>query len=100
MDEMEEIIKEFLVESNDNLDQLDAGLVQLEKDPQSQELLGSVFRAIHTVKGTSGVLGFPKLEAVAHGGENLLSKLRDGKLQLNTEITSGLLKMVDAIREI
>ena len=100
MSEMDEIIKEFLVESNDNLDQLDVGLVELEKDPQSQELLGSVFRAVHTVKGTSGVLGFPKLESVAHGGENLLSKLRDGKLRLNTEITSGLLKMVDAIRKI
>ena len=100
MSEMDDIIKEFLVESNDNLDQLDSGLVELEKDPYSQELLGSVFRAIHTVKGTSGVLGFPKLEAVAHGGENLLSKLRDGKLRLNTEITSGLLKMVDAIRGI
>ena len=100
MSEMDDIIKEFLVESNDNLDQLDTGLVELERDPFSQDLLGSVFRAIHTVKGTSGVLGFPKLEAVAHGGENLLSKLRDGKLRLNTEITSGLLKMVDAIREI
>ncbi|MGZ4814261.1 MAG: chemotaxis protein CheA [Terriglobales bacterium] len=100
MGEMDDIIKEFLVESNDNLDQLDSGLVELEKDPYSQELLGSIFRAIHTVKGTSGVLGFPKLEAVAHAGENLLSKLRDGKLHLNLEITSGLLKMVDAIREI
>lgn len=100
MSEMDEIIKEFLAESNDNLDQLDSGLVELEKDPYSQELLGSIFRAIHTVKGTSGVLGFTKLETVAHGGENLLSKLRDGKLRLNTDIASGLLKMVDAIREI
>ena len=82
------------------MDQLDSGLVELEKDPYSQDLLGSIFRAIHTVKGTSGVLGFPKLEAIAHAGENLLSKLRDGKLHLSTEITSGLLKMVDAIREI
>ena len=100
MSEMDDIIKEFLVESSDNLDQLDAGLVELEKDPSSPELLGSIFRAIHTVKGTSGVLGFPKLEAVAHGGENLLSKMRDGKLRLNTEIVTGLLQIVDAIREI
>jgi two-component system chemotaxis sensor kinase CheA len=100
MSEMDEIIKEFLVESNDNLDQLDEDLVELEKEPGSQELLARIFRAIHTVKGTSGVLGFGKLEAVAHVGENLLSKMRDGKLRLNTEITSGLLKMVDAIREI
>ena len=100
MGEMDDIIKEFLVESGDNLDQLDTGLVDLEKDPYSQELLGSIFRAIHTVKGTSGVLGFSKMEAVAHVGENLLSKLRDGKLRLSTEIASGLLKMSDTIREI
>ena len=100
MSEMDDIIKEFLVESADNLDQLDSGLVELEKDPSSRDLLGSVFRAIHTVKGTSGVLGFPKLEAIAHGGENLLSKMRDGRLRLNTEIASGLLQMVDAIREV
>jgi two-component system chemotaxis sensor kinase CheA len=100
MNEMEEIIKEFLVESNDNLDQLDRDLVELEKDPQSSELLGRIFRAIHTVKGTSGVLGFSKLESVAHVGENLLSRMRDGKLRLNAEITTGLLQMVDAIREV
>src|SRR3954453_3283395 len=100
MSEMDEIIKEFLVESNDNLDQLDRDLVELEKDPDSSELLGSIFRAIHTVKGTSGVLGYPKLESVAHVGENLLSRMRDGKLRLNAEITTGLLAMVDAVREI
>jgi two-component system chemotaxis sensor kinase CheA len=100
MDEMGEIIKEFLVESNDNLDQLDRDLVELEKDPHSGELLGRIFRAIHTVKGTSGVLGFSKLESVAHVGENLLSKMRDGRLCLNAQITTGLLGMVDAVREI
>jgi len=100
MGEMDDIIKEFLVESSDNLDQLEVGLVELEKDPSSHDLLGSIFRAIHTVKGNSGTLGFPKLEAIAHGGENLLSKMRDGMLPLNTEITSGLLRMVDAIRQI
>jgi two-component system, chemotaxis family, sensor kinase CheA len=100
MSEMEEIVKEFLVESNDNLDALDRDLVDLEKEPDSPELLGRIFRAIHTVKGTSGVLGFSKLESVAHVGENLLSKMRDGQLRLNTEITTGLLGMVDAIREV
>lgn len=100
MDEMEEIIKEFLVESNDNLDQMDRDLVELEKDPDSKELLGRIFRAIHTVKGTSGVLGFGKLESVAHVGENLLSRMRDGKMRLNAEITTALLAMVDAIREV
>ena len=100
MSEMDEIIKEFLVESNDNLDQLDRDLVELEKDPDSTELLGRIFRAIHTVKGTSGVLGFGKLESIAHVGENLLSKMRDRKLRLTSDITTGLLSMGDAIREV
>ena len=100
MSEMDEIVKEFLVESNEGLDQLDRDLVALEKDPEEKNLLGSIFRAIHTVKGTSGVLGFPKIEAVAHVGESLLSHMRDGKLRLDPEITSGLLAMVDVLREL
>ncbi len=100
MGEMDEIVKEFLVESHEGLDQLDRNLVELEKDPGEKELLATIFRAIHTVKGTSGVLGFPKIESVAHVGENLLSRMRDGKLRLDPEITSGLLAMVDVLREL
>jgi two-component system chemotaxis sensor kinase CheA len=95
---MDELVKDFLVESNENLDRLDKELVQLESDASSKELLSSIFRTIHTVKGSCGFLGFAKLEKVAHAGENLLSKLREGKLDLTSEITSGLLAMVDAIR--
>jgi chemotaxis protein histidine kinase CheA len=100
MGDMDEIVKEFLVESNENLDQLDRDLVTLEKNPAAREVLAGVFRTIHTIKGTSGFLGFSKLEAVTHVGENLLSQLRDGKLLLNAEITSGLLAMVDAVRQV
>ena len=99
MGEWDEIIKEFLAESSENLDQLDQDFIELEKNPSSKELLSRIFRAIHTVKGTSGVLGFPKLESVAHVGENLLSLLRDGEVKLDPELISGLLAMVDAIRE-
>jgi two-component system chemotaxis sensor kinase CheA len=95
---MDDLIKEFLVESNENLDRLDSELVKLETDPSSQELLSSIFRTIHTIKGSCGFLGFSKLEKVAHVGESLLSRLRDGKLSLTPEFTSGLLAMVDAIR--
>ncbi|MFO1487633.1 MAG: chemotaxis protein CheW [Verrucomicrobiota bacterium] len=95
---MDDITKEFLVESYENLDRLDQDLVTLEKDPGSRETLDSIFRTIHTLKGTSGFLGFGKLEAVAHVGENLLSKMRDGLLRINPEITSALLAMVDAVR--
>src|SRR6478609_5739324 len=95
---MDDLIKEFLVESNENLDRLDSELVKLETDPSSQELLSSIFRTIHTIKGSCGFLGFGKLEKVAHVGESLLSRLREGKLSLTPEFTSGLLAMVDAIR--
>ena len=95
---MDEIVKDFLIESNENLDRLDQELVKLESDPSSKELLASVFRTIHTIKGSCGFLGFARLEKLAHAGESLLSRLRDGKLTLNDEITSGLLAMVDAVR--
>ncbi|MGA2421022.1 MAG: chemotaxis protein CheW [Candidatus Acidiferrum sp.] len=95
----DEIVREFLVESNENLDLLDREFVQLEKDPTSRERLAGVFRTIHTIKGACGFLGFKKLESVAHVGENLLTRLRDGELTLRPEITTTLLEMVDAIRQ-
>ena len=95
---MDEIVKDFLIESNENLDRLDQELVQLESQPGSKELLGSIFRTIHTIKGSCGFLGFARLEKVAHAGENLLSLLRDGQLRLNPEGASGLMAMVDAVR--
>jgi chemotaxis protein histidine kinase CheA len=94
----DDLVREFLVESTENLDTLDRELVLLEKDPRDAKLLASVFRTIHTIKGTCGFLGFTKLEKVAHAGENLLASLRDGKLELRTEIASGLMSMVDAVR--
>jgi two-component system chemotaxis sensor kinase CheA len=95
----DDIVREFLVESNENLDSLDRELVALEQDPQNRPTLASIFRTIHTIKGTCGFLGFTKLESVAHAGENLLSKLRDGAILLTPEITTVLLRMVDAIRQ-
>lgn len=99
-DEMEAVVNEFLVESYENLDQIDRDLVDLEQNPQDKELLSSIFRIIHTIKGTCGFLGFSKLESLTHVGENLLSKLREGELTLNPVIASALLKMVDAVRQI
>jgi two-component system chemotaxis sensor kinase CheA len=95
----DDIVREFLVESSENLDLLDRELINLEKDPGNRRTLASIFRTIHTIKGTCGFLGFTKLESVAHVGENLLSKLRDGELALNPEMTTALLQMVDAIRQ-
>jgi len=93
-----EIVSEFLVESHENLDQLDRDLVELEQHPGSRELLSSVFRTIHTIKGTSGFLAFNRLEELTHAGENLLSRLRDGELELTEALTGVLLEMVDAVR--
>ena len=88
MSEMDDVVKEFLVESYENLDRLDRDLVELEKAPSDHEILSSIFRTIHTIKGTCGFLAFSKLESVAHVGESLLSRLRDGVLTLTPEITN------------
>ncbi len=96
----DEAVKEFLIESAENLDRLDVDLVELEKDPANVERLASIFRTIHTIKGTCGFLAFSRLEAVSHVGESLLAKMRDGSLVLNSEIATALLAMVDAIRRI
>jgi two-component system chemotaxis sensor kinase CheA len=98
MIELDSVVKEFLVESYENLDQLDRDLVTLEKDPQNRERLSSIFRTIHTIKGTCGFFAFNKLESVTHVGENLLSRMRDGLLLLDPERTSALLALVDAVR--
>ncbi|MEZ5291500.1 MAG: chemotaxis protein CheW [Vicinamibacterales bacterium] len=100
MAELDDVVKEFLVESHENLDALDRLLVELEQQPDDRENLASIFRTIHTIKGTCGFLGFSKLEAISHVGENLLSRMRDGKLHLTAEIATALLAMVDAIRQI
>ncbi len=100
MNDNEEFIQEFLEESDENLDQLDRDFVELESNPCDRERLASVFRVIHTIKGTSGFFAFSKLGAIAHAGENLLARLRDGELLLDGEIASALLESVDAIREI
>ena len=94
-----DIVQDFLVESYENLDRLDRDLVGLEQNPDDQQALAGVFRTIHTIKGNCGFLGFNKLEKLAHVGENLLARLRDRQLKLSPEITTALLSMVDAVRE-
>jgi two-component system chemotaxis sensor kinase CheA len=99
MDEIDDVVKEFLVESREGLDQLDRDLVALEHHPGDTRLLARIFRCIHTIKGTCGFLGFGKLEAVTHVGESLLALLRSGSLPLTPARTSGLLRLVDATRQ-
>ena len=99
MGDMSAIVVEFVEEGNDKADHLERHLIQLEKSPGSQESLAETFRALHTIKGATSFLGFTKLCALAHTGESLLARLRDGKLAANQEIITALLSLVDAIRE-
>ena len=98
MEILDDIVSEFVVESYESLDQLDRDLLALEETPNDVDRLSSIFRAVHTIKGTSGFLAFPKLEKVTHVGESLLVPLRDGELTLTNDITNNLLAMVDAVR--
>ena len=100
MDDQQEIIEEFLVESAENLNQLDHDFVELEQRPQDHVLLSSIFRTIHTIKGTCGFLGFNTLEAVTHRAENILSQLREDERQLSPAVTTLLLETVDAVKRI
>ena len=97
MEGMDEVVQEFLIESHEGLDSMEQDLVSLAKSPDP-EVLAAIFRTIHSIKGTSGVLGYQRLEAIAHAGENLLSRLRDGELRLDEPRTSVLLSMLDALR--
>jgi len=92
------LIDEFLVESIESLDRVDEELVQLESEPGDREILASVFRSIHSIKGACGFLEFARLERVAHAGENLLSSLREGSLEMTEPIANALLELVDAVR--
>jgi two-component system chemotaxis sensor kinase CheA len=97
MTENDEVLKEFLVESLELLDKVERDLVALEKGA-SKDKLAAIFRGIHTIKGTCGFLGFGRLEALTHTGENLLGRLRDGKLEVHPDIVTALLAMTDAAR--
>lgn len=91
-------LREFLVESYDNLEQLERDLMTLERVQSSDEIINSAFRNIHTIKGTAGFLGFGKLEKITHVAENLLGSIRSGHLALDSEISSGLFRVIDAAR--
>jgi len=95
-----ELTREFLIESQEGLDRMERCLTELEERPQDRELLAEIFRSVHTIKGTTGFLGFSRLESLAHAGENLLDLLRDGRLLANANIITGLLALLDILREI
>jgi len=95
---MDDLLSEFLTETNESLDTVDVELVRFEKDPTDKAVLDNIFRLVHTVKGTCGFLGLPRLESVAHASENVLGKFRDGELKVSTQAVSLILKSIDAIK--
>ncbi len=97
-DNDQEVIREFLVESHEGLSRLDQELVELERNPKDAARLASIFRTIHTIKGTCGFLGFSLLEGMTHQAETLLSQLRDGKRETTPELVSLILETIDATR--
>jgi two-component system chemotaxis sensor kinase CheA len=97
---VDDLTKEFLAESSEGLDRMEQCLTELEQRPRDAGLLGEVFRAVHTIKGTTGFLGFSRLERLAHAGESLLGMLRDGQLVADAMLISGLLQLMDGLREI
>lgn len=97
---MDDLISEFLTETGESLDVIDAELVRFENNPEDRAILDNIFRLLHTVKGTCGFLGLPRLEAVAHAGETLLGKFRDGDLAVSPPMVTLVLESIDQIKVI
>src|ERR1039458_6674233 len=97
---MDELTREFLIESQEGLDRMERCLTDLEGRPEDAGLIGEIFRSVHTIKGTTGFLGFKRLEKLAHAGENLLGLLREGKLVADHPTITGLLQLLDGLRSI
>jgi len=97
---VDDLLSEFLTETNEAIDSLDVEIVRLEQEPNDPELLGSIFRLVHTFKGACGFLGLPRLESVAHAAENVLGKFRDGELPVTPDAVTIILESIDTIKEL
>src|SRR6201992_444039 len=96
---MDDLLREFLTETSESLDTVDNQLVRFEQDPNNAKILDNIFRLVHTIKGTCGFLGLPRLEALAHAGETLMGKFRDG-MPVTGQAVSLILASIDRIKEI
>ncbi len=97
---MDDLLAEFLTETNDSLAELDVALVRFERAPDDLGTLSQIFRLVHTIKGTCGFLGLPRLERVAHAAENVLGRIRDGVLAVTADLVSVILRALDRIKAI
>ena len=98
LDEMQEIMGDFLIEADELINSLDANLITLEESPEDLDLLNEIFRAAHTIKGTSGFLGLDTIMSLTHKMEDVLNKLRKGTLKVNSDIMDVLLESVDMLK--
>ncbi len=96
---MDDLLREFLTETNESLDTVDNQLVKFEQDPNNAKILGNIFRLVHTIKGTCGFLGLPRLEALTHAAETLMGKFRDG-MPVKGEAVTLILVTIDRIKDI
>src|SRR5262245_54610146 len=96
---MDDLMREFLTETSESLDTVDNQLVRFEQEPNNAKILDNIFRLVHTIKGTCGFLGLPRLEALAHAGETLMGKFRDG-MPVTAEAVTLILSSIDRIKEI
>lgn len=97
---MDDLLKEFLTETSESIDLVDEELVVLEQEPDNKKVLDNIFRLVHTIKGTCGFLGLPRLEAVAHASENVLGKFRDGVVEVNSDCVTLILQSLDQIKSL
>jgi two-component system chemotaxis sensor kinase CheA len=97
---MDDLLSEFLTETSESIATLDVELVHLEQNPNDRDILSNIFRLVHTIKGTCGFLGLPRLESLAHSGENVLGKFRDGELEVSAEAVTVILHTIDRIKDI
>jgi len=97
-EDMKDIFNEFVVEAEENLSKIEENLLELEKDPENEEILNATFRAMHTLKGGAGFLGLEAIVETAHAAEDVLGKMRSGELRLTPEINDAILEAVDFIR--
>src|SRR5512142_616638 len=96
---MDDLLREFVTETNESLDVVDVELVRFEQDPNNAKILDNIFRLVHTIKGTCGFLGLPRLEALAHAAETLMGKFRDG-MPVTGEAVTLILTTIDRIKDI
>ncbi|MGZ0188620.1 MAG: chemotaxis protein CheA [Alphaproteobacteria bacterium] len=97
---MDDLVTEFISETAEGLSELDTQLIELEQNPNDAEIIGGIFRIVHTIKGTCGFLGLPRLERIAHAAENVLGRFRDKELEPSAASVTLILRTLDCLKDV